>query len=315
MPKIIVVISVDWEGRSLLDENLSVMQDFRNKHRSVPMQHFLNAAYYTKPEADIEATTRKIRSVLLPEDDHGLHLHAWKSLFEAAGVKARVEPTLSHKVAATMAPDDLSYYEFETGYDVPVHYYRTDELTDVIGKSISILQNNGFDRAKSFRAGAWMAGENVLEALVRNGISIDCSGMNRRFIQAKFAAEPIDIWGAELWPDIHDTSQPYQVATPAGNLWEFPNNGSLADYASTEDMMSIFQNNIASIGGRDIYISIGFHQETARKYLAKIDAVIKEIERLAVDLNYQVVYSGKPQDYLGSPDSQKIISSQKKFIN
>ena len=83
-------MSVDWEGRSLLPENLRLMADFRRKHPDVPMQHFLNAAYYTRPDIDAPSTTQLIREVLLPADEHGLHLHAWRSLLAVAGVESTV---------------------------------------------------------------------------------------------------------------------------------------------------------------------------------------------------------------------------------
>ena len=84
MSKILVVVSVDWEGRSLLDENLNLMKSLRSFHPDVPLQHFLNAVYFTKEGADINQTEKKIHSVLLPDDEYVNHDHAWNSLFQEA---------------------------------------------------------------------------------------------------------------------------------------------------------------------------------------------------------------------------------------
>jgi len=60
MSKIVVVVSVDWEGRSLLAENLELIAAFRQRHPDVPIQHFLNPAYYTR--AELTPRGRRVRS-------------------------------------------------------------------------------------------------------------------------------------------------------------------------------------------------------------------------------------------------------------
>ena len=95
--KIYLTISVDWEGRDLDLSNLKVMEEFRNEHPQLPILHFLNAAYFTKTNADSEEVNRKIRSGLRDQDELGLHIHAWKSIVEASGVSYRHMPKWTPK--------------------------------------------------------------------------------------------------------------------------------------------------------------------------------------------------------------------------
>src|SRR5258708_1793941 len=43
--KLQLVVTVDWEGRDLRDDNLRAMQDLRTRFPQVKIIHFLNAAY------------------------------------------------------------------------------------------------------------------------------------------------------------------------------------------------------------------------------------------------------------------------------
>lgn len=61
------------------------------------MLHFLNPAYYTKPTSPPdEVLTSLTRFVLRPNDEIGLHIHAWKSLVEYCGLNYKYKPTFSN---------------------------------------------------------------------------------------------------------------------------------------------------------------------------------------------------------------------------
>src|SRR3954454_21193453 len=49
--KLQLVVTVDWEGRDLRDDNLAAMQDLHAKFPQVKIIHFLTAGYYTKQGA------------------------------------------------------------------------------------------------------------------------------------------------------------------------------------------------------------------------------------------------------------------------
>ena len=131
-----VVVSVDWEGRNLDPQNLAAMEHFRHDYPKVPLQHFLNAAYYTKVDADPRLTTAAIRSVLRDGDEHGLHIHPWKSLVEASAVTFRTEP-------AFRGPLDLSQCDPDCGHDVNMAAYNEKELQKIIRFSIKKLVQHG----------------------------------------------------------------------------------------------------------------------------------------------------------------------------
>ena len=54
MSHIIIIVSVDWEGRSLLHENLEIMNEFRMRHKDIPMQ------LTTRNKTQISLKQRKI---------------------------------------------------------------------------------------------------------------------------------------------------------------------------------------------------------------------------------------------------------------
>src|SRR5262245_53796204 len=77
-PGIDVVVTVDWEGRELAEENLRAMEQFRARYPQVRLVQFLNAAYFTKRGARAADVRRAIRRVVKPGDELGLHVHGWK---------------------------------------------------------------------------------------------------------------------------------------------------------------------------------------------------------------------------------------------
>jgi hypothetical protein len=273
-----VVVSVDWEGRNLDPQNLAAMERFRHDYPKVPLQHFLNAAYYKKVDADPRLTTAAIRSVLREGDEHGLHIHAWKSLVEAAGVNFRTEP-------AFRGPLDLKQCDPDCGHDVNMAAYNEKELQQLIRFSIKKLVLHGFDRPRSFRAGAWQADKHVFRALAREGITLDSSATSAEYLKERWGKSLLYPVVGKLWPDTTATSQPYRIDLGSGlSLLELPNNGCLADYVSGDVIAATFQKNLElwkKDKSRDIYISIGFHQETAQKFLPHLRQGIDAIQAMA----------------------------------
>src|SRR3546814_5610700 len=94
-PKITLYVTVDWEGLSLDDENLEAIREFRRQHPHIAMLHLLNPVYFLQPGIDATDTAAKIKSTLLPGDEHGLHLHGWKSLVEHCKVEYKSEPSFA----------------------------------------------------------------------------------------------------------------------------------------------------------------------------------------------------------------------------
>lgn len=273
--KVRIIVSVDWEGDDLQAQNLNAMRTFRSDYPSIPLQHFLNAAYYTKSGAVARNVTQRIQSVLRPGDEHGLHVHAWRTLVTAAGVRFRTSPSF---VEGSV---DLNQCNPDCGNDVALVAYTEAELKKIFNYSVQTLVSQGFNRARSFRAGGWMANERVLNALADSGFTLDSSATYAPYLETAWSDYNLYSFVGQLWPNSVPTSQPYVYQAESGaTITELPNNGSLADYVTGEDMLQAFKSNAALLRTKpasDVYLSIGFHQETAAAYLPALRSGIDQI--------------------------------------
>lgn len=225
---IAVLVSVDWEGFTLKANDLAAMEQFRRQNKEIPFVHFLNAAYYTKFNADPPAVTAAIKRVLLPIDELGLHIHGWRSLFEAAGVKYRNTPRYDNLVWPVTEDRTV-----DVGETVQISAYSQAELERVIAFSVTTLEAHGFGRAKSFRAGAWLATAPVLQALVAEHFVYDHSAIPAILLDEGIVGRDWRLPEVlpSVWPDTTIRTQPYTITTSNGHIIEIPDNGALADWA------------------------------------------------------------------------------------
>ena len=274
-PKIRLVVTVDWEGRDLTDENQRAMQDLHTRFPQVKIVQFLNANYYFKPGADRADVTHRIASVLGPGDERALHIHGWKRLFEASGTTFKSGPTFW---GTALAPSECT---FDCGHEVPISEYPTEELRKAVKLSLDTLQSNGFGRPTSFRTGGWMARQNVRDAIRAEGITVDQSAVPTVFLQPQLGRYPVYGWLSDLWQGTTNISQPSKLPTASGDLAEIPDNGCLADYMSAQQMVDVYEANKAEFlrGNRkkSVVVSIGFHQETAARYLPALEDALGRI--------------------------------------
>jgi hypothetical protein len=285
---VVVTVSVDWEGRDLNQANLNAMSSFRSRFPQIPLLQFLNAAYFTKPDANKEMVAREIRSVLRPSDELGLHVHAWRRLLEASGVHFHKSPTFNG------GPDPRENCEYDCGHGVPISTYTQDELRRIFHFSLDTLEGSGFGRARAFRAGGWMATRDVMEALSSEGIHVDASAVHVPLLAEKMKNYPILEWLQELWRPILATAQPFRVVTQNGALMELPDNGALADYVDAPTMLRVFSANAALAKDRDIYVQFGFHQETAALLLDRFSQGIRLIIDYASASKIPIRFSSRP---------------------
>jgi hypothetical protein len=266
-------VTVDWEGDDLADDNLAAMNELRERFPQVPLVQFLNAAYFTKPDVDTEDVRARIASVLREHDELGLHIHGWKRLFEAAGVTFRDSPTFW---GGSVPSYSCSY---DCGHEVPISEYDRVELEQVIQHSLDTLDAAGFGRAVSFRAGGWMATPNVREALVAQGLSTDSSAVPAVFLADELSGLPLLHWVEVLWEGTDAASQPYEL----DGLTEVPDNGALADYVTADEMFQVYadaKDRWLEQPDQTIVVNIGFHEETADKYLPRVE---EALERMLTD--------------------------------
>lgn len=283
--RIQLFVSVDWEGREIAEANLAAMERLHVHFPQVKVTHFLNAAYFTKPDARPDDVRARVARVVAPSDEKGLHIHGWARLFEAAGVTFRDNPTFWGMSKLT---SDCSY---DCGHEVPISSYTTEELRKVVRFSLDTLEKNGLGRAKSFRTGGWMAQPNVRDALTAEGIRTDTSAVPAVWLAPQLSSYPLHAWLDELWRGTTQSSQPFTITTASGPLVEVPDNGALADYTSAQQMVDVFEANKAEWlkdRRRALVVSIGFHQETAARYLPQLESALARIYETAARENIPV---------------------------
>jgi hypothetical protein len=288
-----IVMTSDWEGRELLEENIKVVKDFRAQFPHMPILHFLNPAYFTKPDARPNDIIEKTEKLMKKGDERGLHIHAWKSLVEDSGVFFRRKPDLG----------GWSLYgcEVDCGHVISLESYSEEELTKIVQNSVNILLNHGVykKRPKSFRAGAWMAGPKVRSVLLKEGFQVDSSATPPDYIVPAWGKEgPLYKHISKYWKGTTRTSSPYVLLrNEQSQLWEFPDNGSLVDYTSTEVFMKAFKLNVEKYlknTDQDIYFVTGFHIETAPRYLPSLARSLREAFRYGESLGVEVKFAQFP---------------------
>lgn len=263
--RVIVTISVDWEGVHLLEPNLKAFEAFRENFPNVPLTHFLNAAHYCRGES-AESITKKIRRVIREEDEVGLHIHCWRSLVETAEVKYRNKPTFWGKhVPVRTNPNG------DEGHEIELTAYTANEVEKVAAKSVEILEENGFDISNSFRAPGWVASKEVLEGIRKAGFKVDSSSTDRTWHKDELGKFRIYGRLQELWPEVNQHTQPYEISTASGTLLEMPDTGALADYITSDEMDFHLKEVIARTKkGETRFAHFGFHQESAERFLPRL---------------------------------------------
>lgn len=266
---ITIYMTVDWEGWSLDEENLEAMRSFRKRYPHIPMLQLLNPVYFTRPNINPEEVSNKIRSTLLQGDEHGLHLHAWKTLIERCG--------LTYKNTHSFADVSEDCPGRECGYTVSLEFaYSQEELTKLVACSASLLTDQGFDRPTSFRAGGWQLGPKLAAALQANNFIWDSSNTDGRLLESRWDSQSGLVKMVKaLHPDSTPLDQPHELLP---GLVEYPNNASLADYTSPQVLLEIFR---SLIENRKSVMVLGFHQETAFNFLRHLEEAIPMMEKEA----------------------------------
>jgi len=273
-------VTVDWEGWTLDEDNLEAMREFRKKYPHIPMLHFLNPVYPLRPGANAAEIKRKIQSTLLPTDTHGLHVHAWKSLTDICGLPFKETPNFSGPGADCHAG--------ECGYTVSLELaYTQSELTTLMSCSADLLEKQGFNRPKSFRAGGWQQGQKLANALLANGFNMDSSRTVGHLLTTRWPANSNLVkFVNELHAGSTPLDQPYELLP---GLMEYPNNASLADYTSAQKLVEIFNDLIRN--NKRVMV-LGFHQETASSYLHRLEDAIPLIEKAAAAAGVKLEWAG-----------------------
>ena len=271
-------ITVDWEGLSLDEDNLQAMQRFRQQFPQIPLLHLVNPAYFIQPGIHRAQVGSQIRSTFLPQDKVGLHLHPMRTLVEYCGLAYQATPSVSGR--------DEHCRQASCGHSVSLELaYSETELTRLVHCSSDLMVQNGFNRPRHFRAGAWQLGPKLQAALVANGFSWDSSRIDARLLTTRWHADsPLIKTLQQLHPGSTPLEQPYALSY---QLMEYPDNAALADYTNTQQLLRLFEpllNQAPSV------MVLGFHQESAADYLLPLERAIPHMQRLAKQKNVTLLW-------------------------
>ena len=150
-------ISVDWEGHYL--HSLHDFVAFRKKHfADVPFTHYVCPNYFLKKKK-----SKIFNEIILPQDEIALHLHSWKPLVQAVGVKFKTDNNYFESYLNS-APKFLKNLLI-SGRGVPITVYNYEELHKLISFSKQLLEDTFEVKVQGFRAGGWIANKDVFKIL------------------------------------------------------------------------------------------------------------------------------------------------------
>jgi hypothetical protein len=279
---VFVTVSVDWEGAYFDEDGLAALTRFRDENPDVPLTHFVCAAYYTKPGAAADEVMHFLRAHVRDGDETALHLHAWRSLIVASGVRFRSGRSF-------LTPDGKPMeFEDDIGFDLDPSAYTVAELRAIIKKSRELLEAGGFQLIPAFRAGAWIAPPNVLEAVRAEGFVIDSSATDPDWLGEGAGGKGVERLAARVravWPKVRSTTQPFLIDTPAGSVLEMPDTGAMADHMTVEEM----ERHVgwaAHAETRPIFVHLGFHAETAHHFAPLLTRALARLRKNKVPIEF-----------------------------
>lgn len=264
--EIVAVVTIDWEGAYVSLDSLDAIDALRAAHRDVRVTHFVSAAYFTKAEPidDIMAT---LREAVRPDDELAVHVHAWTSLARAAGVAPRESPSY------LTGTDALTPFEGDRGLDVDLDAYTAPELRAIVRKTRDLLAAVG-PVSTAFRAGGYLGTPRVLQAIRDEGFTIDSSAIDHRRVVRTATHAAFGERLAEIWPRVEATTQPFAIALRGSSLTELPI-AAVVDHATPAELAGVFDHAAAiAADGRDAYVVLALHHESADEHAARLQAVL-----------------------------------------
>lgn len=228
--------TTDWEGYDVPDPNLDRLAGLAADF-NLPLTHMFNPRIYSDSAFSSERADFLTAWVIKRRDNFGdeigLHLHMFPDYVAAAGLIPKLEPVWGGGVS--------------TGYDILTTAYSDKEMVKLLAYAKKLFDSHGLGVPVSFRAGAWFANLDTLNALQTEGFLIDTSGRTKYTFGTNHVAG--------FW-DLSPTTRPYfpslvnqnsSEPSPNFTLLEIPNNGA-DDYAFSEkEMYARFQANFTGV--------------------------------------------------------------------
>jgi hypothetical protein len=272
--KIVVALSIDWEGAYVSPDGLDAIDAFRERLGDAPFTHFVSAGHFTKPNVDPKSVVGALRSTIRPTDELAVHLHAWQSLAVASHVKPKASPSF-----LTGTDQLLDLQDGDLGFDTDLDVYSVVELRAMLRTSRQLLEQTAIPVSTTFRAGGYLGTPKVLQAIHEEGFTIDSSATDHQQLEEQKEALPERI--RELWPGTDATSQPFYVQAGVGTILELPI-AAIADYATANEVVALFDAAYARLLAnpqRDVFVVLGFHQETAHDFVNRLTEGLDRVRK------------------------------------
>jgi hypothetical protein len=270
--QVVVALTIDWEGAYLSPDGLDALDEFRRGLGPAPLTHFISAGYFTKDRPD-PTTVRSITEAVHKGDELAVHLHAWRSLAKASGIEPKLSPSF-----LTGTDKLLEFEDGDVGFDLDLDAYGVPDLRALLRTSRRLLEQTHLPVSKTFRAGGYLATPKVLQAIREEGFTVDSSASDYRQLDER-KDEVLPKRMKAIWPGVETTSQPWSLGASVGPLLEMPV-AAFADYATTAEIVAVFEAAHARLQkdpGRDVFVVVGFHQETAPEFVGRLSDALKQV--------------------------------------
>lgn len=285
--RVIVALTIDWEGAYLSPEGLDALDELRVVFGTAPLTHFISAGYFTKANPD-PSLVQWITGGVRPGDEVAVHLHAWKSLAVASAVEPKLSPSF-----LTGTDKLLEFEDGDVGFDIDLDAYSVGELRALLRTSRRLLEQTKLPLTTTFRAGGYLGTPKVLQALQEEGFTVDSSATDHRQLEER-KEDVLPSRVKAIWPKVDTSTQPFLISTPQGQVLEMPI-AAFADYAEPTEIVAIFEAAHARLRQdptHDQYIVLGFHQETSVEFGNRLREAFTQIRKrpeLADGVSYMTI--------------------------
>jgi len=267
-----VIWSLDWEGFSVPQAHLDMIQSIRNRF-GLRIAHMINPRAWNSTSVSRSNANNQIAYIKDKidkySDESALHLHMFKDMLEKAGVTPSQNSGWGNR---------------SDGYDIPLSEYSYEDTKKLINWAKAEVTKKGFPEPKTFRAGGWFIDMDNIRALKDTGFLVDTSGRTK-YTSRYFGTGPV-LQG--LWT-LSETEQPYWISKTNQNkgvtsknegigILEMPNNGADSWAYSDVQMIDRFKKNYTSSTVKTpLVMTYLSHPEYFNKEGPKIEKVLEYI--------------------------------------
>jgi predicted deacetylase len=194
-------------------------------------------------------------------DELAVHLYAWCSLAKAGGIEPKLSPSF-----LTGTDKLLEFEDGDVGFDTDLDAYGVTELRVLLRTSRRLLEQTHLPVSKTFRAGGYLGTPKVLQAIREEGFAVDSSATDfRQLDERKDEVLPKRIQA--IWPGAFRRPNRGSSARRAALRSRCRSPRSPTTHADDRRRVRKPRTLVAEGSWRDVFVVVGFHQETAHDSL------------------------------------------------